>query len=128
MLASAPASATRGTLARSERSTACRANAPSSADTACGFDGTNNLFVYAASMRNALRPLPAPATGRFRLRATVQDGNFNTVLCRLTIGGSSTTTVANSSLQSGTFGFAAAAANVTIDSVVVYSNDTRQPI
>jgi hypothetical protein len=99
----------------------------STKDVACGIDD-QNLFVWANGDKHALVPLPAALDGSaIRLRATI---NPTVVLCRVTIGAqrmSMATTYAITAPR-GLFGFRAQGADVTIDSVVVDSNDSPPPI
>lgn len=105
------------------------APAPSLDDVACGVDGAGNVFVYAGQTRQAPRPLPAPVAGPFRLRATVAPmGAGATVLCRLTANGTSIATTLGIDIASaGRFGFASAGVDITLDSLVIDSNDSAVP-
>ncbi len=102
--------------------------APSDDDVACGIDGTGSVVVFRGPERTGVRPLPnGAAGGMFRLRATVQAGTGNTVLCRVTIGGGSVATTSNVPLVEGTFGFAAAAVTARLEGFVSYSRDDAPP-
>jgi hypothetical protein len=102
---------------------------PSNQDVACGIDGSNNLFVWANNTRQAVRPLPVAIDGEFRLRATVQSPTTtSSILCRVTANGMSVATTLDASLRPGRFGFAAIATDVTIDSLVIDTNDIAPPI
>ena len=95
---------------------------PSDADIACGVDGAGNVFVWAGNTRQAVRPLPRPIDGIFRMRATV-GGSGASVLCRVTVEGESVATTLAATLQPGGYGFASTTAGVTIRSLVIDSND-----
>ena len=104
---------------------------PSDKDVACGVDGAGNVFVFANNTRQAIRPLPAPIAGPFRMRATIAPkGAGATVLCRVTVGDQSiaTTFTPRPEIPPGNrFGFASAQADITIDSLVIDSNDAAVP-
>jgi hypothetical protein len=106
---------------------------PSDKDVGCGVDGAGNVFVFASNTRQAIRPLPAPITGPFRMRASVVAAAPNTptratVLCRVTVGDQSIATTLEPAIQpGGRFGFASAQADITIDSLVIDTNDATVP-
>jgi hypothetical protein len=100
---------------------------PSAQDVACGVDGSGNLFVWAANMRQAIVPLPTPIAGTFRLQATV-GGLSSTVLCRATVDGKSIATTGQVALpMGGGYGFAANGTEVTIHSLVIDASEVAIP-
>jgi hypothetical protein len=98
---------------------------PTNRDVACGIDAANNLYVLAAGVQQAPRPITHPLVGvatPFRLRATV-GGTNATVLCRLTIGAETVSTFFEAALSAGSWGFASKHADLRIDSMVIDTND-----
>ncbi len=102
-------------------------DAPSPKDVGCGVDGGGNLWVLADGVHNAIRTVPAPIDGPFRLRATVQAGNGQTVLCRVTVGGQTQATTFGVAVPVGSWGFASTRTAATITSLVIDSRDDAPP-
>jgi hypothetical protein len=115
-------------------------DSPSNQDVACGIDGgvsgQGSVFIWADNTRQAIRPLLRPINGPFRLRATVQtqpsgifcrvftgDAVFNSAACEADVTCRSTT-LAPTVQVDGSYGFAAIASDIEIDSVVIDSNES----
>jgi hypothetical protein len=97
----------------------------SAKDVACGVD-KQELFVWANGDKHMLVTLPGALDGSaIRLRATV---NPAAVLCRVTIGAQSIATTYAIAAPRGLFGFGSQGADVTIQSLVVDSNDSAPAI